>query len=41
MRQVIIIDDEKDIAELIELNLEDLECEVHTFHNGKEGYEYA
>lgn len=41
MRKVIIVEDEKDIAELIEVNLEDLDCEVKIFHNGKEGYEYA
>ncbi|MGB1032387.1 MAG: response regulator transcription factor [Flavobacteriales bacterium] len=41
MRKVIIVEDEKDIAELIEVNLEDLECEVKMFHNGKEGFDYA
>lgn len=41
MKEVIIIEDEKDIAELIELHLEDLDCEVKIFHNGKEGFEYA
>lgn len=41
MRKVIIVEDEKDIAELIEVNLEDLDCEVKMFHNGKDGYEYA
>lgn len=41
MRKVIIVEDEKDIAELIEVNLEDLECDVKIFHNGREGFEYA
>ena len=41
MKKVIIVEDEKDIAELIEVNLEDLECEVKIFHNGREGFEYA
>ena len=41
MRKVIIVEDEKDIAELIEVNLEDLDCAVKIFHIGKEGYEYA
>jgi two-component system, OmpR family, alkaline phosphatase synthesis response regulator PhoP len=41
MKQVIIIEDEKDIADLVELHLEDLGCEVTKFQNGKEGYLYA
>lgn len=39
MKRVVIIEDEKDIAELIELHLEDLQSETKMFHNGKEGYE--
>lgn len=39
MKRVYIIEDEKDIAELIELHLEDLSAEVKIFHNGKEGFE--
>lgn len=41
MKEVIIIEDEKDIAELIELHLEDLDCKVKMFHNGQEGHDYA
>jgi two-component system alkaline phosphatase synthesis response regulator PhoP len=41
MKEVIIIEDEKDIAELIELHLEDLDCKVKVFHNGQEGHDYA
>lgn len=41
MKQVIIIEDEKDIADLVELHLEDLGCEVVKFQNGKAGYEHA
>jgi DNA-binding response OmpR family regulator len=39
MKSVYIIEDEKDIAELIELHLEDLNAEVKMFHSGREGYE--
>ncbi len=41
MKNVIIIEDEKDIAELVQLHLEDMDCEVTIFNNGKEGYDYA
>lgn len=41
MKKVIIIEDEKDIAELVQLHLEDLDCKVKSFRNGQEGYEYA
>ncbi len=39
MKRVIIIEDEVDIAELIELHLDDLNCETEMYHNGREGYE--
>ena len=41
MRKVIIIEDQQDISELIQLHLEDLECETVAFRNGKEGYDFA
>jgi two-component system alkaline phosphatase synthesis response regulator PhoP len=41
MKNVIIIEDEKDISELVQLHLEDMECEVQSFANGRSGYEYA
>ena len=41
MKQVIVIEDDRDIAELVRVHLEDLDCEVKTFHHGDEGYEYA
>jgi len=39
MKKVIVIEDEVDIAELIELHLEDLDCKAELYHNGREGYE--
>ena len=39
MKKVIIIEDEVDIAELIELHLEDLHFTTSMYHNGREGYE--
>lgn len=41
MTNVIIIEDEKDISELVQLHLEDMECEVQSFANGRSGFEYA
>lgn len=41
MKRAIIIEDENDIAELVKLHLEDMECEVETFGNGKSGYQFA
>lgn len=41
MKEVIIIEDETSIADLIKLHLQDMECEVYCFTNGKEGYQYA
>lgn len=41
MKKVIIIEDEQDISELIQLHLEDMECETIAFRDGKEGYDYA
>lgn len=41
MKNVVIIEDEKDIAELVQLHLEDMDCNVTIFNNGREGYEYA
>jgi two-component system alkaline phosphatase synthesis response regulator PhoP len=41
VKEVIIIEDETSIADLIKLHLQDMECEVYCFTNGKEGYQYA
>lgn len=41
MKEVIIIEDERDIAELVKLHLEDMECQVQIFNNGRQGYEHA
>lgn len=41
MGKVVIIEDEQDIADLLELHLEDLDLETVSFRNGKEGYEYS
>lgn len=41
MKKVVIIEDEKDISELVQLHLEDLDCSVKAFRNGQEGFEYA
>ncbi len=41
MKEVIIIEDETSIADLLKLHLQDMECDVYCFSNGKEGYQYA
>jgi two-component system, OmpR family, alkaline phosphatase synthesis response regulator PhoP len=41
VKEVIIIEDETSIADLIKIHLQDMECEVYCFTNGKEGYQYA
>ncbi|MDZ4750082.1 MAG: response regulator transcription factor [Flavobacteriales bacterium] len=41
MKEVIIIEDESSIADLIKLHLQDIDCEVHCFVNGKDGYQFA
>lgn len=41
MKNVIIIEDEKDIAELVQLHLEDMDCKVTVFNNGRLGYDYS
>jgi DNA-binding response OmpR family regulator len=41
MKKVVIIEDERDIAELIALHLDDLDCEVITFRDGKDGFNHA
>ncbi len=40
-RHVLIIEDNRDIASLIRLNLRDLPCETDVAHNGQEGLEMA
>lgn len=41
MKNVIIIEDEKDISELVRLHLEDIKCKVQSFANGRSGYEHT
>lgn len=41
MKEVIIIEDETSIADLLKLHLQDMECDVYCFSDGKEGYQYA
>lgn len=41
MKKVVVIEDDKDIAELVGVHLEDQNCVVRTFHNGKKGFEHA
>lgn len=36
-KHVLVIEDNRDIAHLVELHLRDLGCEVHLSHDGKEG----
>ncbi len=39
MKKVTIIEDDRDIAELVGIHLEDMDCEVECYHNGREGFE--
>jgi len=41
MRQVLIIEDDKDIAELISIHLQDLVCEIKHCVNGESGFTIA
>ena len=41
MKKVLIVEDDKDIQELIEIHLKDLYCEVSMEVNGRKGYEKA
>lgn len=41
MKRVLIIEDERDISELITLHLEDMECHITAFRDGREGYNHA
>jgi two-component system, OmpR family, alkaline phosphatase synthesis response regulator PhoP len=41
MKRVLIIEDEQDISELIALHLEDMDCNITSFRDGREGYNYA
>lgn len=41
MHRVIIIEDEQDIAELIQIHLEEMECQTLHFRDGLKGYQYA
>ena len=37
MHQILVIEDDQDIAELIRLNLEDIQCRAHICNNGLDG----
>lgn len=39
MKQVLVIEDDKDITELLNIHLKDLHCSVTTAYDGKKGYE--
>jgi len=41
MKQVLIIEDDKNIIELLTIHLTDLSCEVYTQTNGKDAFEIA
>ncbi len=41
MHKVLVVEDEQDIAELLRIHLEDLECEVSAVHDGAEGLKLA
>ncbi|MGD8593537.1 MAG: response regulator transcription factor [Gammaproteobacteria bacterium] len=41
MKQVLVIEDNPDIAKLVSLHLEDIGAAVQTVHNGSEGYQLA
>jgi len=40
-RKILVIEDDRDIAHLVELHLRDLGCEVHMAHDGSAGLEQA
>lgn len=41
MREVLIIEDDKEISGLLEIHLADLDCKTTSVHNGKTGLDYA
>ncbi len=41
MKHVLVIEDDKDITELLNIHLKDLHCKVTTAYDGKKGYELA
>jgi DNA-binding response OmpR family regulator len=41
MKKVLVIEDDKSIADLLEIHLKDLSCDVTTIHDGSEGLETA
>jgi DNA-binding response OmpR family regulator len=40
-RQILVIEDDRDIARLVELHLRDMGCEVRLAHDGRTGLEHA
>lgn len=41
MKKVLVVEDDKDIVELLAIHLSDLDCEVTKIYDGKEGLEMA
>ncbi len=41
MKKVLIIEDDPDIVQLLIIHLQDLECEIHSNRNGRNGFEEA
>lgn len=41
MNQVLIVEDDKDLAGLLSIHLKDMECEVDVVHDGLEGFQKA
>ena len=41
MKQVLVIEDDKDITELLKIHLKDLHCKVITAHDGEKGFDQA
>lgn len=41
MKKVLIVEDDRDIATLIAINLNDIDCQTDVVHNGEDGVHYA
>lgn len=38
MKQILVVEDDRDIAQLVEMHLKDIDCEVTVEHDGNQGY---
>ena len=38
MKKILVVEDDRDIAQLVEMHLKDIGCEVDVEHNGNQGY---